>query len=561
MRWGSIRCALAWALSVLLQACAAGPVASSGLLPSTGWVPEGTPGVVFLRDQRRAEPESSEARRAEVECALARAWGLVRGVEEEGARVELRFWAQDGALTLLSHRTLEGQGRAGPVDERAFVSGLRRLVASYVGERTGEVVFTLHRQRSDWRVDFRGTSDVPRPPEAKTQPVRREGVAVETYAAITRVAEQMARLSGGPSGREASFTATVTLDDDGVSGWAAGPHDGTGRELDPSARERLQGEILLALLPFTHGVGPREVRLTLRGVLRPGEPGVSWRVSEAETLHADPPVGEDADLIAEYRALHESILREWREEVEDSGRLALRVGAEELAFWVIGGMVAHGAGAVLEAVAPRLIKILLRGGAKARGWLNTLFQRLPGAEREAFKALWEKVDLRGARPLAKAEERELRMLAKRLEELVEAPLNNDEKRRLRSAAREEFLKSRPELARLLVDSKDVLYPIHHRRPLEYAQLFPGEDINALKNLTAVGGDVHSSINAVWTSFRPVRGAASAVDVDGVVAVVDRHFARWYNVAYDKSSASALAEAEAAALAEVQSLVARLGTQR
>jgi hypothetical protein len=47
----------------------------------------------------------------------------------------------------------------------------------------------------------------------------------------------------------------------------------------------------------------------------------------------------------------------------------------------------------------------------------------------------------------------------------------------------------------------------------------------------------------------------------VVAIVDRHFVRWYNVAYDKSSASALAKAEAAALAEVQSLVARLSKQR
>ena len=33
------------------------------------------------------------------------------------------------------------------------------------------------------------------------------------------------------------------------------------------------------------------------------------------------------------------------------------------------------------------MQILLRGGTKARGWLNTLLQRLPKAEREAFKAL------------------------------------------------------------------------------------------------------------------------------------------------------------------------------
>lgn len=558
MRWEGIRCALAWGLAVLLQACAAGPVASSGLLPSTGWAPDGTPGVVFLREPRRAEPELSEARRAEVECALARAWGLVRGVNEMGARVELRFWARDGALTLLSHRTLEGEGQAEPVDERAFVSSLRRLVSAYVGERTGEVVFTLHRQRSDWRVDFRGSSDGPRPPEAKTQPVRREGVAVDTYVAITRLAEQMSGLLGGPSGREASFTAKVTLDDDGVSGWEAGPYEGTGRELAPSARGRLQEELIQALLPFTHGVGSREVRLTLRGVFRPGEPGASWRIVEAETLHADPTGGGDADLIAEYRALHESILREWREEVEDSGRLALRVGAEELAFWVIGGVVAHGAGAVLEAVAPRLIKILLRGGAKARGWLETLLRRLPRAERESFTSLWRKADLRGTRPLAKAEERELSKLAKRLEQLIDTPLSTTEKEDLRERARASFRQLHPELAEAMKLGKGGLYEIHHRRPLEYAHLLVGEDINARNNLVAVAQPVHRRINTLWTKFRNQRAGAemSAEEVQQMAEIIDRHFRRWYDVLHEPESTSALERAAELALRDVEKLLAR-----
>jgi hypothetical protein len=557
----SVRGLLLGLTVLLLQACAAGPMASGGLLSSGALVPEGTPGVVFLREPSRAEPELSAARRAEVECALAEVWGLIRGVDEVGARVELRFWTHGGALTLLSHRTSGGQGRAEPVDAAAFAKDFRRLLISYVGERAGEVVFTLHRQRSDWRVDFRGASDVPRPPEAKTQPVRREGVSVDTYAAVTRVAGEMVRLLGGPSGRDASFIATVRLEDDGVAGWEAGPHEGTGREVGSAARERLRGEIIQALLPFTHGVGPREVRLTLQGVHRPGESVASWRVMVAETLRPRSPYEEDADLIAEYRALHESILREWREEVEDSGRLVLRIGTEELAFWVIGGVVAHGGGAILKSVAPRLMEILRRGGAKARGWLSTLLDRLPQAEREAFKFLWKKVDLRGARPLSNAEERELSRLAKRLEELVDAPLSKDEKRKLRNVAREDFLKSRPDLAKQLVNDKGEFYPVHHRRPLEYAQLFSGEDINELKNLRAVGEPVHTSINAVWTAFRQVRGAAKAEDVDEVVAIVDRHFSRWYNVIYDKSSASALARAKDAAMAEIQILMSRLSGVR
>ena len=330
-------------VAVVLSACTTGTMASGGLLSPATLLPEGTPGVLFLRESRSEEPELSEARRAEVECALTQVWGLVRGMDEVGAQVELRFWAHRGALTLRSHRSSRGQERAGSVEEGVFAERFRRLLVAYVGERTGEVVFTLHRTRTDWRVDFRGSSEVPRPAEAKTQPVRREGVSVGTYAAVTHMAGEMARLLGGPAGPDASFTAQVLLADDGVSGWEPGHHEGAGREVSRAARERLQGELIQALLPFTHGVGLREVHLTLRGGRRPGESAASWRVVEAKTSDPAPSFNEDADLIAEYRALHETLLREWREEVVDSGQWALRLGAEELAFWVIGGVAAHGA--------------------------------------------------------------------------------------------------------------------------------------------------------------------------------------------------------------------------
>ncbi len=543
-------------LAVLMQACAAGPLASGGLLAPTVLVP-GTRGVVFPREVRRGEADLSEARRAEVECALAQVWGIARGVEEVGARVELRFWARGGALTLLSHRTTGGGTGAEPVDEAAFAKRLRHLLTAYVGERTGEVVFILRREKSEWGVDFRGDGEVPRPPEAKTQPVRREGVSVDTYAAITRVAGEMVRLLGGPTGPGASFSALVALEDDGVSGWEPGLYEGAGREASRAAKERLQGELIQALLPFTHGVGPREVRLELRGRHRAGEPDASWRVVEVETLRPAHAHGEDTDLIAEYRELHERILREWREEVLESGRVAVRLGTEEMALWVIGGVVAHGGGAVLKEVAPRLVELLLRGGARARGWLNTLLQRLPKAEREVFKSLWERVDLRGARPLNQAERRELSGLAKRLEALIDTPLTTIEKDAFRSRAREEFFKFHPELARCLVNEKGVRYPVHHRRPLEYAHLFLGEDINAQMNLRAVSVTVHRSINGVWAAFRRAKGTIKAQDVDEVASIVDRHFAGWYNTVYEESSAPMLAEARAAALAEVEALVARL----
>ncbi|HEX5746765.1 MAG TPA: hypothetical protein VFZ09_10995 [Archangium sp.] len=106
MDWKVITRGVLWSLAVLLQACAVGPRASSAWSLSTAWGPEGSPAGVLLREPHRAQTELSEARRAEAECALGQVWGLVRGVDEVGARVEVRFWAHAGTLTLLSHRTL-----------------------------------------------------------------------------------------------------------------------------------------------------------------------------------------------------------------------------------------------------------------------------------------------------------------------------------------------------------------------------------------------------------------------------------------------------------------------
>ncbi len=546
---------------LLLQACATGTLASGGLLAPPVLVPEGTHGLVFFRELRREESALAEARRAEVECALAQVWALARGVDEVGAQVEVRFWAQGGALTVLSHRTAQGYAQATKVDEAAFARGLRRLLTDYVGERQGEVVFTLHREQTEWRVDYRASSDVPRPPEAKTLPVRRKGVPVDSFSGVTQVAEEMGRLLRGAANSSAFFTATVRLEDDAVTAWEVGPYAGAGQEVGRAEQTYLQDSLIRALLPFIHGVGAREVRLELRGVHGPGEAGTRWRVVEATTLRQGPWSGEDEDLVAEYRALHETILREWREEVMDAGRLAVLVGTQELALWIIGGVITHGAGAFLKVVAPTLVTLLLRRGREVRGWLCTLLLRLPSTEQMAFRQLWARLNLKGARSLTHAEKSELRVLAKRLEDFIEAPLTSRDKKILRSAAREDFYGVYPELERLLVNAKGIPFPVHHRKPLEYAHLFPGVDINARSNLRAVDETVHSSINAVWTALRNAPVKVRADEVDEVVAIVDRYFGRWYNAPYERTTASALAEAEVAAMEQVKKLAARMSQGR
>ena len=65
-----------------------------------------------------------------------------------------------------------------------------------------------------------------------------------------------------------------------------------------------------------------------------------------------------------------------------------------------------------------------------------------------------------------------------------------EKNNLRRMAREYYKKLHPEFAELLEEFGDE-YPIHHRRPMEYAHLLASEDINAASNFAMVQRQVHT----------------------------------------------------------------------
>jgi hypothetical protein len=101
--------------------------------------------------------------------------GVASTVEQIGAELVFRFWAQNGALTLLSwQRTANGAGPAAA--SNTFVPGLEANLLTYLGTHTGEVHLTLRRQQQGWRLHSYATASAPKPPEAKTLPVRRMGV-------------------------------------------------------------------------------------------------------------------------------------------------------------------------------------------------------------------------------------------------------------------------------------------------------------------------------------------------------------------------------------------------
>ncbi len=502
----------------------------------------------------RMEVEAqADARRAEVETALGHLWSVAGEEKKVGARLVFTFWAQNGALTLLRYREEPGHREGRRVAEDSFARQLRPLLTEYVRGRSGEVVLTLMRRESGWAVDSDATAQGSRPPEAKTQPVNRRGVPAETLAEASEVASKLASLLVVPSGGAASLRMEVVFEDDRITGWEHRGYQVVAGGGSPRAlSEAFVEKIARVLLPFTHGVGRRTVALELRGETREGEAFAHGLVPEARTLHLIPESNVDPDFAAEYRALHEDILRRWREGVREGAELLAHYSLEEMSLWFVGGVLARGTGLLFEAVAPMVMRALTRGGMAAAGWFRTTLVRLPRAERHAFERLWMKVQMEGGEALSRAERDELLALMNRIERLIRTPLNEHERSALRDAARRYFQRSQPVLEKAM--NIRGPYEIHHRCPLEYAHLFPAEDINAGANLKAVGQEVHQRISSVWTELRKYRSDVSRADVERVTSIIDEQFARWYEKPYARGdSTSELEMAMNAAKREVRSL--------
>ncbi|HEX5751995.1 MAG TPA: hypothetical protein VFZ09_37595 [Archangium sp.] len=543
---------LAWwvcILALVLQACAT-TGAMDDLEPEEDLPAKEIGRALHPSWETRDAETDEEARRAEATAALSGMRGVASHVEEAGAELVFRFWAQDGVLTLLSWKRSAGEaGFTGKVD--SFVRDFEVYLPTYVRARTGEVVFTLLQEQRGWSLRSVTTAEGSKPLEARTLPVRRSGVTADTLAQAHAVAIQLAKGLRVPNGGNATVLADVLLDDDRVLGATTARYESHG---GPPVREpspELAAQITQALLPFTHGIGPRTVRLTLQAEHHRAERHARWRVMEAETLR--PESRSSPDLVAEHYALYERILREWREETQAAFLQAGVTSTEFLATWFISSLALRGGITLFEAVAPRLAPILARGGSEAVAWLRSFLARVRPTEREQFHRLWTKAQTQG---LSAAEKEQLRKLMARFEKLLGTKLDRYESNELRRMAHDDFYeKLHPNLAKLLLDDRANLYPVHHRVPIEYAHLFVRLNINAKENLWGVHKSVHQKINNIWTAFRRAKGKATAEDVRKVAAIVDRHFGRWFNQRYEASrSASALAKAEADALDEVKVLV-------
>jgi hypothetical protein len=485
---------------------------------------------------------------------LAQVVERAREVDEVGATLAFTFWAEEGALTPLGYRLERGGERArrsAEVEELERM--LRPVFTEYVGRHTGEVVLTLRREEARWAVDYDATRQGARPPEAKTLPLRTRGTTADALRALHEAARKGLSAVQVPSGGAARVELAVRLEDGRPTGWelleARHTHEGAGgapRSLSPE----VVGHMVQVLLPFTEGLGPRSVHLVLRAEHRPAEVEARGRVASVR-VERSPSTFALTPEQGWYRSMHEATLLRWREGVYEGSAWLAQKGVEEAALWFAVGIAGKGLGFFATKGLEWLPRALAREPEAAAGWLRTALKRLPGDERAAFEQLWRKVALEGEQALNRGEREALRSLFVRLEQLVQQPLAPNLKRTLRTEARESYRKLYPQFAEALHVRTSEL-PIHHRRQLEHAHLFPDEDINAGDNLAMVQKYVHDKISSLWGKFRKARPSPTADEVRRAAEIIDGHFEPWYHRVDDPPGLSKTAEeAKEAALSELR----------
>ncbi len=502
------------------------------------------------------EDSRERAQSAEAERALNEMWAMASTADLPGAEWEFRYWAQGGALTLLSFRRTEaGAGAASPSDRGAFLRRLEPNLPKLLGMGAREVTFSLEREEAGWDVDLDTSTRDEAPLQARTLPVFRTGTSETDYPQVLAVARAIQRLMKVPRGGRTRLEAQVTLQDARILGWEPTDQGSSGSGLELPASEAEVSLTTNALRPFLHGLGERTVALKLEGAHREGERRPRWCVVEARTLEPPPPPKEMEDFGREYLAMRERILLEAQQGMREGALYLASFSLEQVATVLLGDFLLNRTLVLFEAAAPTVTSVLARGGRGAVLWLRNLLVRMPAAERAALQQLFLKAETQGFKALTAAEEAELRALMGRMENILSTPLKEKQvKDRLREWARTEYFESyRPDFSRLLGRKGMESYQVHHVCPLEYTHLFPELDINGRLNLVGVHEDVHMSINKVWTSLRPMSEQMTAKDVKRVMDIIQRHYNSWFDKVYDPTSAPALARAEQAALAEVSEL--------
>lgn len=514
---------------------------------------------VGVARQAITSPEREEAR-----VAISDMWAVLSDIQNIGAEVSFDLWTSHGAITVAAwRRRVQGGAAGAPIAEAAFEASVRGWLQTFVGTSERHLPLVFRREARSWTLASARTEE----PSA-TRPVPQEGRWVpggvqtglpgETFVGLSAFATALMPLLRVSPGGTAEQVAQIELDETQAGQLQVGSYQQSGGHGPNSltAPPETASELIRALQPLTRGRGRRTARLVVRGVSQP-DGRSRWTVTEAAIVRPAVPVPDEAyEIVAEYRATHQRIMREWRQGVQDAAVMAGMFGAEQIAFYLLGGLLARVLGAAFGALAPTLTRFI-RGRAGVQ-YLETLIVRLAPAEKAELRAILTRVEMAGENALTAAERSRLSAIWARLEALVTSPLSDAEKAAVRAAMDARYATmSGPALAAFRAAGRE--FQIHHRLPLEYGHLLPGFDVNMGRNLIGLDVTVHRGVNAVWTRFRTLPpGRITPAAVRRVADIIDGHFGAWYNTPPNPSGLAALVEAaKDAARLQVDALLTTL----
>jgi hypothetical protein len=500
---------------------------------------------------------------AEVENATRAIADILAPITEVGAEVAFTFWVSGGALTLVSLKRGRGGGQQGAgVDRGTIRHEFETLVGLMSRGPEQYIEIRATRRLQSWATGAKagtmGQTEGRPPPEARLVPGETRGYTANAYISAVAAATKLTPFLETPLQGASELIVTLNFTDDRVTSSLASfrvVREGNGRV---HAEDTFQNELVASILPFTRGFGERTLRMVLTGSHDAKQPHSTWQVAEVGRPEKVP-LDEAEEAIAEYRREKAQIGKRF---VETSKEIAIKGGifiAEQAALWVIGGVVARAAGGIIEIAAPELFKIIGAGGKVAAEYLETLVIRLAPAERAEYAALSRKLEAEGLEALSIAERTRLNAIYGRLQQLLGKPLTRVEKRYLRAAMDARYLATKPAAVKVLEES-GIDWATHHRLPLEWDHLFPGVDVNAGENLIGLEVRVHQNVGAVWTRFRANVPAnkVTAASVQRVAQIIDKYFAKWYDVVPPSQGIeAAAASARTGAVAEVELLIKEL----
>ncbi|NTX08829.1 hypothetical protein [Myxococcus sp. CA040A] len=227
--------------------------------------------------------EHEEARRQEAREVARQVAALAGGVRDVGSRLELTFWSERGALTLVGYQSVQRGGRPGRgIDSDDLRRTVARALMSTTSHSAGEVVLRLRRDASSWALEPSASFSTERPPEALHLAGRREASTPESTwmaASVQRLLMPVRVPVDGTVWADVS----VHVRDGRVVGWElegwrvvrAGRGNAT-----RSVSRRVVEEAAAVLRLYSPGTGSRTLHLGLRLIHEGNAPSAEGWVEE-----------------------------------------------------------------------------------------------------------------------------------------------------------------------------------------------------------------------------------------------------------------------------------------